>query len=232
MIDPTLAASAVATGLDLLRGAEETPRPKANDAVDRNDFLTLLITQLQNQDPLNPLDSANFSAQLAQFSALEQLTQINGHLADQADGGSAASRFEILSLLGNDVRGDGSTITVTNGTSSVLGFELPAAGAVRAQVVDAGGRQVADLDLGVRPAGAHTLELTGVPEAPTLNDGTYRVLLTRFDGDTAVPIGTTVSGRVTGVDLSTDPPTLLLGDTRLALEDVTEIREPAPATTP
>jgi flagellar basal-body rod modification protein FlgD len=231
MIDPTLAASAVATGLDLLRGAEEEAKPKANDAVDRNDFLTLLITQLQNQDPLNPLDSANFSAQLAQFSALEQLTQINGKLTGQTDGGTA-SRFEILSLLGNDVRGDGSTITVAQGTSSALEFEMPAAGTVRAQVVDANGREVANLDLGVLPAGEHTLELTGVDGAPTLNDGTYRVLLTRSDGSTAVPLGTTVSGRVTGVDLSTDPPTLLLGDTRLALEDVTEIREPAPATTP
>ena len=54
---------------------------KENDVVNQAEFMKLLVAQLQNQDPLNPLDSANFSAQLAQFSSLEQLTQINQKLS-------------------------------------------------------------------------------------------------------------------------------------------------------
>ena len=53
-------------------------------------FMKMLIAQLQNQDPLNPLDSANFSAQLAQFSSLQQLTEINGHLAQLKSQGRLA----------------------------------------------------------------------------------------------------------------------------------------------
>src|SRR6185436_5267244 len=67
----------------LASSAADDPKPaKAGDSVNQADFIQLLVAQLQNQDPLNPLDSANFSAQLAQFSSLQQLTEINQHLKD------------------------------------------------------------------------------------------------------------------------------------------------------
>jgi flagellar basal-body rod modification protein FlgD len=229
MIDPTLAATAVTTGLDLLRGLGETETPKAPDTVDKADFLTLLIAQLQNQDPLNPLDGADFSAQLAQFSALEQLTQINSKIEGLGGGGGGDevfSPFELLGLLGRDVTGVGSSITVAEGAASTLEFEVPSAGGVEGVIIDANGRQVAAIDLGELEAGPHTLDLGSLPNVPTLADGTYTVLLTQTAGDQLVPLATTVAGRVTGVDFNGDPPVLLIGETRLALEDVRVIREP------
>jgi flagellar basal-body rod modification protein FlgD len=220
MIDPTLAATAVTSALDLLQGTDPTPAPKANDAVDKSEFLQLLITQLQNQDPLNPLDSANFSAQLAQFSSLEQLTQINQHLADQTSTGAQPSRFEVLGLLGTEVRGVGSTVTLQAGGATPLYFDLPSAGTVQAQVFDASGRAVASIDLGTLAAGEHAFDLGASPDASTLGDGSYRVLLTAGDA----PLETTVGGRVTGVDLAGDSPVLLIGDTRLTLDDLREVR--------
>jgi flagellar basal-body rod modification protein FlgD len=229
MIDPTLAATAVTTGLDLLRGLGETEKPKAPDAVNKADFLTLLIAQLQNQDPLNPLDGADFSAQLAQFSALEQLTQINSKIDGLGGGGGADevfSPFELLGLLGRDVHGVGSSITVAEGAASTLQFEVPRAGNVEGVVIDANGRQVASVNLGQLEAGTHTFDPGSLPNMPTLADGTYTVLLTQTVGDQLVPLATTVAGRVTGVDFNSDPPVLLIGETRLALEDVRVIREP------
>ncbi len=226
MIDPTLAASAVSTGLDLLRNLSAPEETKANDVVNRDDFLTLLITQLQNQDPLDPVSSEDFSAQLAQFSSLEQLTEINDKLsALEQPSGAAPSQFEMLSLLGREVDGLGISISVAEGASSSLHFELATAGTVEARVIDGSGQEVATLDLGTLEAGMHEFDLENVVGAPALSDGEYTVLIDQGNGDQTLPLQTLVRGRVTGIDFATDPPALLLGETRLALDDVSKIRE-------
>src|SRR5436305_15213816 len=77
------AASSLTSLLGASASSDSTPQAagkatgKDGNTVNQADFMQLLVTQLQNQDPLNPLDSANFSAQLAQFSSLQQLTEIN-----------------------------------------------------------------------------------------------------------------------------------------------------------
>ena len=107
MIPPVVATTAASIGIsavsalaDKLSGTSSTSSSNAtsgsgstgssssgsssatgNGKIGQTEFLSLLVAQLQNQDPLNPMDSANFSAQLAQFSSLEQLTQINDKLA-------------------------------------------------------------------------------------------------------------------------------------------------------
>jgi flagellar basal-body rod modification protein FlgD len=233
VIDPTLAASAAASALNLLGAATDAAgKPAAttpNDLVKQADFLQLLVAQLQNQDPLNPLDSANFSAQLAQFSSLQQLVEINQRLAAEAGGGaSGPQRFDALSLLGKEVRGAGATIAVEGGTASTLEYTLDRAAVVQATILDAGGRQVASLVLGAAGTGAQRFDLSNIPDAPRLADGTYTVRLAAANGAGEIDaIDTIMNGRVTGIDLAGDAPVLLLGDRRLALADVTQIREPA-----
>jgi len=214
------------TGATSGTGANAT-KPKANDVVNQAEFMKLLIAQLQNQDPLNPMDSANFSAQLAQFSSLEQLTQINQKLGDQAT--DKAGRFDAVSFIGRDVTGTSTGIEVKGGTPTTLDYTVAAAGAVHAKVVDASGNVVADLALGTQAAGAHTFDLAQASGAPKLDDGLYAVVLTQADATgNATPIDTRITGRVTGVDLTGDAPALLLGARRLGITDVTEIREAAP----
>jgi hypothetical protein len=113
-----------------------------------------------------------------------------------------------------------------NATGNDDGFEVPRAGNVEGVVIDANGQQVASINLGQLEAGTHTFAPGSLPNMPTLADGTYTVLLTQTVGDQLVPLATTVAGRVTGVDFNSDPPVLLIGETRLALEDVRVIREP------
>jgi flagellar basal-body rod modification protein FlgD len=195
---------------------------KSNNVVTQSDFLNLLVQQLQNQDPLNPLDSANFTAQLAQFSSLDQLVQINQRLADT----SQAGRFDAVSFLGREVTGVGSSMTVSGGTASGLDYNLAGQGDVKATIYDSSGSPVASLMLGSQTAGSHTFDLKSAPKAPKLADGTYKVNLSAVAADgTESPIETRIRGKVTGVDLSTDPPALLLGDTRLALADVRQVDE-------
>ena len=216
-------ASNAASGGSLVTG-------KAKDVVNQAEFMKLLVAQLQNQDPLNPLDSANFSAQLAQFSSLEQLTQINQRLADQATGGNTTGRFESVGFIGREVTGPSQGISVKNGVATTLDYSLTQGGTVQAKIVDASGHQVADLVLGSQAAGSYTFDLSKVTGAPKLDDGQYAVVVAQTDptpGSTPTAIDTFVTGRVTGVDLTGATPVLLLGDRKLALTDVTEIKEAA-----
>ena len=208
-------------------GAAAIPDRKT-DVVNQAEFMKLLVAQLQNQDPLNPLDSANFSAQLAQFSSLEQLTQINQKLADQAQGGSTAGRFEAVGFIGREVTGPSLGIAVKDGVATTLDYALTQAGTVQAKIVNSNGQQVADVVLGSQEAGDHTLDLSKVAGAPKLDDGEYAVVVTQSNpaaGSVPTAIDTYVTGRVTGVDLTNTTPVLLLGERKLVLTDVTEIKE-------
>ena len=236
MIDPSLAASAALSAVNLVKNAAASDAPaappaKANDVVNQADFMKLLVAQLQSQDPLNPMDSANFSAQLAQFSSLEQLTQINQRLADQASGPSGGTSFDAVNFLGRDVEAATDAMTGADGTATGLDYRLDKAAVVTAKILDTNGREVASLVLGTQAAGEHRFDLGAVPGAPKLGDGEYHVQLsTPGTGGVATPVVTTIDGRVTGVDLAANPPVLLVGERRIALGDVRTIHESTAAT--
>ena len=254
MIPPSLAISAVSSAFGLIssvasaatsNGSDATSNTtgtgatgstgstggttnKQNDVVNQAEFMKLLIAQLQNQDPLNPMDSANFSAQLAQFSSLEQLTQINGKLGAAAE--DKIGRFDAVGFIGREVTGASAGIAVKDGVATTLDYTLDRAGKVQAKIVDSSGKQVASVTLDDQGAGAHQFDLSKVSGAPHLDDGTYAVVLSQADpvGGSPTQVATFVTGRVTGVDLTSSAPILQLGDRRLLLTDVTEIKEIAP----
>jgi flagellar basal-body rod modification protein FlgD len=246
MIPPILAATAASAALgaisSLASAAQSSPASSASDAgattgatvaskrndqLDRTDFLTLLVAQLQAQDPLNPMDGADFSAQLAQFSSLEQLMSIDGRLAKLGEGAGAPAT-DPVSFLGREVAVAGGALSIVDGESLPIGFTLEEAGSVTLSLVDGSGKEVASVDLGAREAGRQSVDLDELAGAPDLADGEYGVKLTQrtATGETR-ELTALVFGRVTGVDLSADPPVLVVGDRRVALTDVREVREPA-----
>jgi flagellar basal-body rod modification protein FlgD len=221
------ASSGSAGGGNISTGSASAPTNKQNDIVNQAEFMKLLIAQLQNQDPLNPLDSANFSAQLAQFSSLEQLTQINDKLGTLGD--DPVGKFDAVGFIGREVTGPSAGIAVADGVATTLEFSLAHGGTVQAKIVDAAGKQVASVKLDGLGAGAQTFDLAKVSGAPRLDDGAYAVVLSQADpaGGAAQQIDTFVTGKVTGVDLTSITPTLLLGERKLVLADVTAIEEAA-----
>lgn len=253
MIPPTLAASVATSALGLISsvasnatsnsgstsgtngtngsgniatGSTKAPTDKQKDVVNQAEFMKLLVAQLANQDPLNPLDSANFSAQLAQFSSLEQLTQINAKL--DAANEEQIGRFEAVGFIGREVTGPSLGIAIADGEPTTLDYTLDRGGEVHAKIISPEGEMIASVPLGPQSAGKHVFDLSEVEGAPDLEDGEYAVVLTQTDpgGGAADQIKTTVTGRVTGVDLTGDEPILLLGSRRLVLTDVTSIKEP------
>lgn len=195
----------------------------ASNTIDREDFLALLVAQLQNQDPLNPLESAEFSSQLAQFSSLEQLMQINDGI-ESLSGTSNGGQVDALALLGRDVRAASDQVEVVGGEHSDLSFDLSTSGTVDVEI-SSGDVSFGTFSLGDRGAGTHSLVLSDLDGVPPLPDGTYNVTVRSLGtSGTPEPVPTWVLGQVTGVDLNDGDPRLLLGSRRISVADVREVR--------
>lgn len=192
----------------------------------RDEFMKLLIANLQNQDPLKPLEGAEFSAQLAQFSALEQLTQINEKLGDGLAQNGSLGSLSAVSLIGKEVAVQSDQVTISNGEASSLTYRLTDPILVTLKVRSGSGSTVADIVLGTQAAGEHELRLDEIEALSNLVDGTYTVELAQTSSDgKSRPLSTRAVARVTGVSLQ-DPPTLFLASgVTVQLDGLLEVRE-------
>lgn len=193
----------------------------------KEDFLKLLVSQLQNQDPLNPSDPTEFTAQLAQFSSLEQQFTTNAYLKQMATPSADTERISALGMIGKAVSVQSETLKVgANGAN--LGYQLddPAA-SVRIQILDQSDRVVALLQGSGLEQGNHYLSwdgagLNGQPLAP----GNYKMSMEALDGDKKSVKGSTlVVGRVMGVDLDSSGSVLVTGSGNYSLKDVVSVNE-------
>ena len=154
----------VLSDLGLTRDLNATPAP--SNELDRNTFLKLFITQLQNQNPLNPTDSEQFVAQLAQFSSLEQATQTTSLLQQLINQGTDQGRFEAVNLIGHEVLARGNTVELDQNGEGDLVYQLAgniASGTVT--ITDLAGKVVRTLTLQPQAAGQQTLVWDGLDNA-------------------------------------------------------------------
>src|ERR1043166_6613177 len=103
------------------QGSSQTP---PNQTVTKDGFLKLLIAQLQNQDPLQPMDNQQFAVQLATFNSLEQLMDINKQLTALQTAQGQATQFNAASLIGKQINAEGNKIAVENGAPAKLNYHL------------------------------------------------------------------------------------------------------------
>ncbi len=217
-----------ATSSSLLNSETTSDTSAAVAATDFETFLTLLTAQLRNQDPLQPIDSTEFVAQLASFSAVEQQIETNAKLDDIA-GLLTESRFDTaVELIGKDVESEVSKVHYDGQSDILLGAEPPAdATSGTLTISDSSGLEVAELQLG---GAQESITWNG-----TLDDGTvaavgdYKVSLTWYDGDdvlkSALP---TLRDTVTEVRLNEDEYELTLDSgLTISVDDVRVIALPA-----
>jgi flagellar basal-body rod modification protein FlgD len=198
------------------------------DTIDQQEFLTLFIAQLQNQDPTNPLDTNGLTQQLAQFSSLEQLFNINSNLEAL---GATLKRQEVdpLSFLGTEVSVPGGTVELKDGEATPVMLDVPAgATSVEALIVGPAGNEVRRVALGTPPSGPLEFVFDGKDaRGAQVADGNYTVQAEARDANAeVVSVETFIRSRVTGIDPTTEPPVLMLGTRRVSLADVREIRSP------
>jgi flagellar basal-body rod modification protein FlgD len=127
----------------------------ATKTLGESDFLKLLTAQLQAQNPLNPMDSTNFTAQLAQFSSLEQLTSINAGLKNMLASQASLQNTMVTSLIGKTVRVTGNTVTL-NGQADMRYSLAGDASNVTISVYDANGALVRTTTQGAQSSGDNT----------------------------------------------------------------------------
>jgi flagellar basal-body rod modification protein FlgD len=201
---------------------------ETQDTLGRDQFLTMFLAQLKYQDPLNPMEGTEFSAQLAQFSSLEQLFNVNDNLESIKTLQDNSSRFQALDLIGKDVEADGDMLCLESGKTSQGSFTLDSAAECVVRVYGQEGYPVRDMDLGTFEAGSHTFEWDGRDRSGEILDpGVYgfEIMAVTADGE-SVPVQTRIKGQVTRVNLDDATPTLYVGDIPITLSQVLDIRIP------
>ena len=140
-------------------------------------FLQLLVAQLQNQDPTNPMDSSQMTSQLAQINTVSGISQLNTSLSALSTQLSAGQNAQAALLIGSTVLAPGSTVAVASGAAPEIGVQLPAAASdVKLTITDSSGKVVNTVDLGPEPAG--TVPISWTPKDASGNalpDGNYTI---------------------------------------------------------
>ena len=157
----------------------------------QNRFLKLLTTQLKNQDPLNPMDNAQTTSQLAQISTVDGVTQLNATLKTLMGSYQNSEALQAAGLVGHTVLVPGSGLQVTKGLSAG-GVQLDsAASKVSVTITDKNGLEMARIDMGALDAGTHEFVWDGKnANGTTVADGTYKVTVTATNGDSKVAAST------------------------------------------
>jgi len=198
----------------------------------KDDFLNLLIAQLQNQDPLNPTDSTEFTAQLAQFSSLEQLSNVNENLMELKNFQASINNSQAVSLIGKTITANGNSIQLSDDGPVKCDFELDGDAVLAvANIYDSTGKFVADFESNNLSAGQHSLFWDGTDNNGNRVAGgnyTFEILAADADGRD-IAATTFFSGTVDKVTFDNSTTYLISGDQKIALGDVIEVAPPQEA---
>ncbi|MEQ8599653.1 MAG: flagellar hook assembly protein FlgD [Devosia sp.] len=211
-VSPSSSTSAVSSARSTIAGNFDT-------------FLSILTTQLKNQNPLDPLDTNQFTAQLVQFSGVEQQLKTNEFLEALLLNTQTSYRADAVSYIGKQVSASGETAELVDG-GAYWAYDADANVAnATVSIKDAAGN-VVYTETGSLNAGPGAFLWDGVgSDGNTKPDGIYTIEIkgTNLAGN-EVKVSTSSVGIVTGVDFSGAEPMLTVGKNKVALSDVTDIQ--------
>lgn len=194
--------------LDQMNGSSPTKKSTAEEAQDR--FLTLLVTQMKNQDPLNPLDNAQVTSQLAQLSTVTGIDKLNGTLESMMGSYQSNQALQAANMIGHGVLAPGSAISLAE-SKGLMGVEFPQdVDTAQILVKDSSGNVIQTIDLGPQKAGTVPLLWDGTKADGTkAADGTYKFEVASSLAGKAVTsnplqfgIVTTVSTSASGIQIN------------------------------
>ena len=198
--------------------------PVGGQDVDKTAFLKLLVAQLQHQDPLEPMSTTEFVAQLAQFTSVEQLVGVNEGINMLGIQQMGISNAQAADMIGKEVEIKSDKLTVSSDDDSVgAAFRLDGdAEDVQVRIRDATGTVVRTIDMGPQTKGDISLEWdlrndNGGMVAP----GTYRIDVLAEDADgNSISWETRVRGVVSGISYDNGYPELVVGSIRASMSDI------------
>ena len=181
---------------------DSTAEKKSNDIMGKEDFLTLLVAQLQNQDPLNPDDPTEFTAQLAQFSSLEQLFNLNDSMENVASSVDNSQKLSALTMLGKEVTYADSSFAY-GGDPVQIGYSLDGDASEVKLALKFNGATITTLSGTELSEGDHYLTWNGLDrDGNPAPEGMYTIALQASAESGSVAAAPLVRSEVTGVDLN------------------------------
>lgn len=169
----TVQTNTVDPSLQATMNGGRTAKNSTQEAQDR--FMTLLVTQMKNQDPLNPMDNAQVTSQLAQLSTVTGIDKLNATVSAMNTNFLAAQNLQAASMIGHGVIAPGNAISLTDG-KAIYGVELPqTADKVSISIRNAAGLVVKTLDTDLMPEGVNTLTWDGKTDSGAVApNGVYK----------------------------------------------------------
>jgi flagellar basal-body rod modification protein FlgD len=187
-------------------------------------FLTLLTTQLQNQNPLSPLDTNQFTQQLVQFASVEQQLKTNDELTKLVSLQQTAESTQALTFVGKTAVVDGSTAALTEG-SATWNLGIPTNSQVNISISNSTGQTVFTGDYSVSAGNNHPFTWDGKGSDGTQwPDGKYKLTATAVDSaNNPVAVTTQIQGVVNSVDLTQSPPLLSINGQNYTVSQIKSI---------
>lgn len=191
----------------------------------QNRFLKLLVTQLKNQDPLNPMDNAQITSQMAQLSTVTGIDKLNVTLQALSDSMTSNQSLQAANMIGHGVLIEGSAVQLNNG-AGIGGFELPqSAEHATVSIYDKSGALVNTLDLGALPAGISKWQWDGTDSTgASVADGQYTFAVNASQGGVNVAATNLQFGVVNSVNQGSNGVLLSVGTMEgIALSQIIQI---------
>ncbi|NTW77570.1 MAG: flagellar hook capping protein [Syntrophaceae bacterium] len=214
--------SNVLSGLASNIKSSTTTTAKSDNTLGQDAFMTMLIAELKSQDPLNPMEGKDFAAQLAQFSSLQQLSNLNTTMSNLPSYLQAFSNAQMAGLIGDEATASGDTVTVS-GSATNIAFKLPsniAGGTLK--IYNSSGSQVGSADLGSLKAGINSVAWN----TSNVNQGNYTYEISAVDkSGNAVTAEKLISGTVTGVTFKNDTAYLTINGQEVAFSNIMSINK-------
>ena len=194
--------------------------------LDKQAFLSLLTAQLKHQDPLEPMDNTEYVAQLAQFSSLEQLWNIDDTLKESSDATQSMSNSLVPSLLGKEILVSGDTLVLQDDYQMGFTYNLEQDADVTISIYDQYGKMITKIESGEQNADVYGGIWDGTDAlGNTMPEGdyTFKVMAVDANGNESA-IDTQVYGVVSSIKYVDGLPVLMLGNAEFSTSDIVEIR--------
>lgn len=209
-------------------GSSQMASSRATIADNFDTFLNILTTQLRNQNPLDPLDTNEFTQQLVQFTGVEQQLKTNEFLETLMLSSQNTAKADAVSYIGKEVTSSGRSGELTNENAVFWAYSANANAANATVTIKDANGQVVYTTTGPIAAGPGTFRWDGMGSDGNMRpNGLYTIDIQGKDANGKdVKISTASIGLVTAVDFTGDVPVLSVGSRRVAITDVTDVRIP------
>ena len=219
---PIINATTTGGGIPAAGGIAAT----GDSTLGKDDFMKILVAQLQAQDPMAPMEGQEFASQLAQFSSLEQLTNVNSNLEASQAFDLAMSNSAALALIGKNVDAPGNTIDLKSGEVENLSFSLDGEAAeVGIDIFDSTGAKVSTVNLGAQKSGLSEYVWSGTDSSGALlPSGNYTFSITASNSSgNFVPVKTFAAGLATDVVFEDGKAFAIVNGQKLAVNEVSKV---------